>query len=501
MIKKLLLAAFLVLSATISSAQISLVSDYTTLMNIPDVVAIEASATHMYVLSDSEGLVVFRTNVDTLQYIFTSDGMTTRGNRMQSDVRFAYLYGNGTRLSVLEPTSLLGVYSSTFLPVEPRSVARVGNYLYAALGNAGLAKLSLATPALFDSDFELVELPVDDEVSYIARLPLQLLVLLGNDQLAFFDIEGNDIRHNTTITLNQSVSALHVLDGTLYASNVRGDVFQVRSSGLLHRTISVNAPISKIALWNEYFIMHTNNNLLFAGKSGDNPVRLRSNSDSGNTFGIANNRLWLTSYSELAQNNFKQEEASRNTARSQNFSINSIPNIVVPFPRPVLLPLTVSNDSGDIRFHYNSEADNAEIRGNAFYWQPQNNQIGNTQFTIIATNSVGQVDSTSFLIDVRAFNAPPRFNPMRPISIAVGENYSLPIRAIDPDGLDTELIRYHGVNLPDGASISERTGMLTWTPDRRQVGVHEFQVIATDQYGAAASITINLSVRNISREE
>jgi hypothetical protein len=72
---------------------------------------------------------------------------------------------------------------------------------------------------------------------------------------------------------------------------------------------------------------------------------------------------------------------------------------------------------------------------------------------------------------------------------------------VDPDGVDPDLIRYHGVDLPDGGSISERTGIFSWTPDRRQVGLHRFQVIATDQYGAAASVQVEITVRNLSREE
>ena len=100
--------------------------------------------------------------------------------------------------------------------------------------------------------------------------------------------------------------------------------------------------------------------------------------------------------------------------------------------------------AGEVRFNLRSDAENAQIRGNGFYWQPQSNQIGVTEFVVTATDAEGRTDSTRFQVDVRTFNAPPRFNPVRPMSVIVGELFQLPLRAVDPDGLDRGLIRYHG---------------------------------------------------------
>uniref|UniRef100_UPI00159EFEAD Ig domain-containing protein n=1 Tax=Rhodohalobacter halophilus TaxID=1812810 RepID=UPI00159EFEAD len=57
------------------------------------------------------------------------------------------------------------------------------------------------------------------------------------------------------------------------------------------------------------------------------------------------------------------------------------------------------------------------------------------------------------------------------------------------------------VDLPDGARIDEKTGRFTWTPNVRQVGSHRFQVIATDQYGAAASQDFEIRVVEINESE
>ena len=112
----------------------------------------EASPTHLYVLSEQEGLVVFRTYSDSLQWLYTSRGMQRRGDHMMSDIRFSYLFGDSRHMTVLEPTSVLGVYSSTVLPAQPNAVSRLKNNLYVALGEDGLGKLSLATPETVDSE-------------------------------------------------------------------------------------------------------------------------------------------------------------------------------------------------------------------------------------------------------------------------------------------------------------------------------------------------------------
>ena len=102
-------------------------------------------------------------------------------------------------------------------------------------------------------------------------------------------------------------------------------------------------------------------------------------------------------------------------------------------------------------------------------------------------------------VDVRAFNTPPRFSPVRVSNIAVNESFSLQIQAIDPEEPSSSLIRYLGVDLPEGASINEETGLFSWTPSPRQVGEFTFRVIASDQLGAASSQDITLTVLDISR--
>lgn len=130
--------------------------DLSNMMEIDQVKALEASSAHLYVLSELEGLAVFRIHTDSLQWLFTSSGMQRRGDIIKSDIRFGYLYGDSRRLTVLEPTSVLGVFSSTQLPSQPLGVARLADKLYIALGELGLGVLSLTDPDEFDAEPEII---------------------------------------------------------------------------------------------------------------------------------------------------------------------------------------------------------------------------------------------------------------------------------------------------------------------------------------------------------
>jgi hypothetical protein len=185
------------------------------------------------------------------------------------------------------------------------------------------------------------------------------------------------------------------------------------------------------------------------------------------------------------------------------FSLKPIDDITIPYPRPLLLPIEFENDIDpkSVTIAYEATFDNASIRGSSLYWQPRASQTGRHNVTITATTTDGASDSTTFIADVRKFNSPPRTGNMRPITLPVGEEFELKLSAVDPDGPNPDLIRYIGVDMPDGASVNEQTGVFSWAPTIRQVGNHSFQIIATDQFGAAASQDIELNVIEIDINE
>ncbi len=484
-------------------AQTTIVASPQSVNRIPDLISISSSATHLYVLSESDGLIVYRTNTDTLQYIFTSEGMQQRGHTLVSDVRFAYQFGQGNRITVIEPTSLLGVYSSTNLPNDPLSVSRVATTLYIATGSGGLLSLPLDSPSAFDTEPVIVTIPGNNAaVIDLISVSNRFYALLENGNLAEFSISGDDIKFlQILVTGISEAKRLHQVDGQLHASDNLGNLYILQSSGDARLKTEFDSPISKIDRWNDIYIVRTESGQLFRMEPNGRKTTLLSETNNGNHFAIADNSLWIATYDLLARYTITtQRPGTTVLANSGRLSFSPIPNQIITIPRAVLLPLETSGvKPNEVRFQIESDVNNAEIRGNGFYWQPSLSQTGIHQFSINAISSNGQTVRQSFTVDVRSFNSPPRFNPTRPITISVEENFTLPIKAIDPDGVDQDLIRYHGVDLPEGSSISERTGMFSWTPDRRQVGDHEFRVIATDQFGAATSQTVSITVRNLNR--
>ncbi len=233
------------------------------------------------------------------------------------------------------------------------------------------------------------------------------------------------------------------------------------------------------------------------------PVLWKDDANAGNYFTITKNQLWLSEYNQISRIvSGQQSTGSGSTVNSpalpSSIKLQPIEDQVVPYPKPLLISLELDSNvpAEQVQYAYQSDIESAKIKGNGFYWQPKADDVGQHRFKVIATASNGASDSTSFSVDVRSFNAPPRFAPLRPISIPVGESFNLPVRATDPDGMHQNLIRYLGVDLPEGATVDEQTGMFTWTPTARQAGENKFRVIATDQYGAASSVDITIRVVN-----
>ena len=490
-----------------ADAQPRLVKDYQTAMEIPALKELSASPAHLYALSEDEGLAVFRTSSDTLEYLYTNPGMEKRGNRIVADVRFAYLFGHDdNRLTVIEPTSILGVYSSTYLPSYPLDVHRIGSHLLIALENDGLGLLSLASEESVDQEPKYLIEGV--HISSLAGGINRVYALIDHQYIQPFRQSGDTISADgDSIRIENEAERLFYTNNRLWASDDEGRIYQVDSSnGEMTLYTRVDELPERMEFWNDLYVIRTEEGQIWLMDENQQDYEFRRNGNRGNYFAVTKSMLWMSEDDEVLQLHKEDQLAElpdeTELADDEEIQLASIDDIVIPHPRPVLIPLQLENDvpADDIRFRYRSSVDNAEIRGNGFYWQPSANQTGRHYFTIVASTRDGRTDSTSFEIDVRRFNAPPRFSPVRPITISAGEDFSLPIEAHDPDGTHPDLIRYIGVDLPEGAEIDEHTGEFTWTPHRRQVGEHSFEVIATDQYGAASNLTVDITVKEIERD-
>ena len=510
---KRLLILSLVFAASTVTAQPQLQKDYSFVMEIPSVIAMESSPAHLYVLSGTEGMIVFRTQPeDTLQWLYSSTGMEQRGNAMTADIRFAYLYGLNRRITVLEPTSVLGVYSSTLLPQKPLDAERIGMHLYIALGAGGLGQISLSTPASVDSALTAIgnETISDNSITDLESSPSQLFALSPAGKLYVFTKTREDIEFSKVFNLSREIDRIFIAGEMLYGSDRDGSIYEIDRNGRLSELGTVGEPVEKIESWNQRLIIRGSSGRLWTSYQNRSPVLWKKDSNAGNFFTVSKNTLWLCEYNQVSRVvTSTQTPVTADTEQpgsqpgDRTLRLKPIDDITIPFSRPLLLPIKLEEGfpPDEVTLTYQSNIEDARIRGNGFYWQPGANDTGTHRFKIIAASSDGQTDSTSFNIDVRTFNAPPRFTPIRPITIPVGDPFSVPIKARDPDGMDPELVRYLGVDLPEGASINEHTGVFRWEPTIRQTGENKFKVIATDQYGAAASADIVIRVIDTKRGE
>lgn len=490
----------LALPVAVTAQYINLSMDTERSVLIDNVIDIHGTSSHLYVLSETEGMAVFRAQNDSLKWLYTSSGMQRRGYNLQGDIRFSYLYNDDNRLSVLEPTSVLGVFSSTQLSSELRGVARLGDHIYLALGEGGLGRLSLANPESVDSTPDIVfndilqRNRILDVISSISSN--QLFVLTDKRKVHVFVLIEGDIKLTNTIDLKPEIIDLFIDDDKIWGTTDDNQVFEIFADGTTRMTGKVGTSITDILSAGNITFIRTEDGSLWYAKDGQK-LRLWKKSNQEYQITKAGSAIWMHTTGSVVpviiDNASSVSEAS--------VDITEIDDQIITFPHPLLLELDLqSGDPEDVTFSYNSSIDNARIRDQGFFWQPTVNQVGFHWFTIIARSASGEIDSTRFSVEVRTFNAPPRFSPVRRTSIAVNETYELTITATDPESQSSGLIRYIGVDLPDGASIEEQNGIFKWTPTPKQVGTHTFKVIATDKMGAASSQEITITVLDISRQ-
>jgi len=502
-----ILSILLLFTADISSfAQQNLAQDYSQLMEIPNISALEGSPTHLYALSETEGMAVFRAYPDTLQWLYTSSGMQRRGNKIMADIRFAYLFGDSRRLTVLEPTSVLGVYSSTILPAQPKAAARLNNSLFIALGKEGLGMVSLTSPESVDTNPKMVLSEVLGGAAVIdarsSNVNNQLFILTDAPSLLVVSQVDSTLEISENISLRRALKHIFIDEEQLWGSTQNGEVFEIRSAGIGKRVGVTNEPIAHVSSWNNRIFVRTESGKVWATDATGLLELWKNDGNAGNFIANNSGHLWISENDNLSKIELRSEVSSTPTSATGSFRLKAIPNKIITYPNPLILSLELEGNypAGQVEFSYRSNSNNAKIRKQGFFWQPTVNQMGNYWFNIVATNSEGQSDSTRFVVDVRSFNAPPRFSPIRTTSIAMNEEYVLQFNASDPENPLSAIIRYIGVDMPDGASINEKTGEFKWTPTERQVGETTFKVIATDRLGAASSIDVTLNVLDISRD-
>jgi hypothetical protein len=400
----ILILASAFLFGSLSAADAQLLKDLSRQIEIPNIKNINSSDTHLYALSESEGLVVFRAYSDSLQWLYSSTGMQERGHILESDIRFAYLYGDNRRLTVIEPTSVLGVYSSTVLPAQPRSVKRIGQQLFIAMGQNGLGKISLETPESVDSGVNY--LSDEDNVIDLATDGRQILyVLKNNNEISIYEADEESAERQDQVTTDRPLERLFLTEDELIGTDGDGNIYLINSRGNTRTVAQVSGPVERLNIWNGNLIVRTRDHELWTGHMNSDLDLWKSGSEAGNYFTISEDQLWVSEYNAVAPVILRKDTAgTAASAGEDRFSLRPISDVVIPATRPLILPIEFAGDVdlSQVTFSYSAPFNNARIRGNTFYWQPSSNQIGRHSVTITATSADGESDNTSFTIDLRS---------------------------------------------------------------------------------------------------
>ncbi|MFC1570097.1 PKD domain-containing protein, partial [bacterium] len=137
---------------------------------------------------------------------------------------------------------------------------------------------------------------------------------------------------------------------------------------------------------------------------------------------------------------------------------------------------------------------------NTFSWTPQASQMaadpwgegpGLHLFGVTLTNTYNKSVTLYFWIQVVNANQAPLITSTPVNEVAMGEPYTYTVIATDPDG---DALTFDLGPNPDGMSIHAQTGVISWTTDQADEGVHDVTVIVTDARGdfATQSFTVNV---------
>lgn len=500
------MSTFKIISLAVLALVLSSNSNAQNVLRVPSVQAISGSFTHFYVLSSTQGLAVFRASGDSLIYLYTSDALLRRGNMMRSDARFAYLFGNDKRITVIDPTVSQALYSVAILQSEPLGLARVGSKLFLAMGTSGIAIVSLADPASMEDTYETLQArfgPSESAIDIVSQAN-RIFVLGSTGTIYPFIVSSGSVAQEAPIATGFDAKRIFASNGSILLTTDTGIAIQYDHPSYPAEITTIGSAVADAYLTDSGWVIRTEDaRLWLIDKSADNRVSiLRDNSSAGNHVTINKDTIWISEFgriSTLTEVSTPLDTDSEETPSNQ-ISITRVSDRNIPFPQPLLVSFTLDKGSDQgISWYVRHSSRSVPVRGNALIWQPNSSEIGTNRFTVIASNNLGASDSLTFNVEVRQFNVPPRLTTTRPVSIPTDEEFSMQLVGVDPDGSDTDLVRYTGVNLPDGIFLDPQTGLLRWTPSDRQLGRHVLQIITTDQFGASMSNEVILNVIRVRR--
>lgn len=174
--------------------------------------------------------------------------------------------------------------------------------------------------------------------------------------------------------------------------------------------------------------------------------------------------------------------------------ITSTPNLVTNVEREYQYNLTGSDPDGDLvqwRLVNGPEGVVIDPTSGSLRWQPTVDQLGAHTLIVELSDAYGLSTQQTFEVQVNGANTPPAFLSTPSTRAAQDQAYSYQVIAKDPE--QDELTYSLGIN-PAGMTIDAQSGLIQWTPEASQLGVHEIEVQVRDSQGAVSTQTYQLEV-------
>src|SRR5262249_20522393 len=151
--------------------------------------------------------------------------------------------------------------------------------------------------------------------------------------------------------------------------------------------------------------------------------------------------------------------------------------------QPLQLVVRASDPNQDaLTFHVNGLPAGATLTPNPhkygealMTWTPTAADVGvyTVTFGVIDSGKGDRTQAWSDLqeirVTVRTSNDAPVLAPIGNTSVAAGQTLTIALSATDADG---DSVVYSAANLPPGATLDPKTGVLTWTPTLDQAGTY-----------------------------
>ncbi|QUY46218.1 putative Ig domain-containing protein [Acaryochloris marina] len=174
--------------------------------------------------------------------------------------------------------------------------------------------------------------------------------------------------------------------------------------------------------------------------------------------------------------------------------ITSTPNLVTNIEREYQYNLTGSDPDGDLvqwRLVNGPEGVVVDPTSGSLRWQPTVDQLGAHTLIVELSDAYGLSTQQTFEVQVNGANTPPAFLSTPSTRAAQDQAYSYQVIAKDPE--QDELTYSLGIN-PVGMTIDAQSGLIQWTPEASQLGVHDVEVQVRDSQGAVSTQTYRLEV-------